>query len=84
MMNLSVLPQKLGIAAATGAFGIAWLVGLINDVPIHSISLRAIIAAGMFWAVGFMAGKVLVNSICDAITEQFCDQENEKKPVQRR
>lgn len=76
-MDLSTLPQRLAILAAVGAFGIVWLVGLICDVPIHCVSLRAVIAATVFWVVGLMGGKVLVNSICDAITRQLHDQENE-------
>jgi hypothetical protein len=69
-MNLRVLPHKIAILAAMGAFGAAWLVGLACGVSIDSISLRAVLAAAAFWFMGLVAGRLIVNSICDAFSEQ--------------
>jgi hypothetical protein len=69
-MNLHVLPHKLAILAAVCAFGAAWVVGLSCDVPIDRISLRALLAAAAFWAMGLMAGRLIVNGICEAFSEQ--------------
>ena len=70
-MNLRVLPHKIAILAATCAFGAAWLVGLASGVSIDCISLRAVLAAAAFWFMGLMAGRLIVNSICDAFSEQL-------------
>jgi len=78
-MNLSALPHRLALVSATIAFALVWLVGLASRVQLHTISFRAIVAAGIFWGVGYIAGRMFVHSVCDAITEQFYEKENEKK-----
>lgn len=70
-MNLKILPHKIALLAATCAFGAAWLVGIACKVSIDVISLRAVLAAAAFWFMGLMAGRMIVNSICDAISEQI-------------
>jgi len=69
-MNLHVLPHKLALLSALLAFGIAWGVGLALGVPIDTISWRALLAAAAFWAMGIVAGRLVVNAVCEAFAEQ--------------
>ncbi len=74
-MNLHVLPHKLALLGAVCAFGVAWMIGLLCDVPIDRVSLRALLAAAAFWAMGIVAGRLIVNTICEAFAEQVQSQD---------
>ena len=71
MLNLRAFPQKLAFFCAGLAFVIVWSLGLLNDVPIHRISLRAVIAAGIFWTLGLVAGRVFLSSVCESLSEHI-------------
>ena len=77
-MNLSVMPHRFALIGSLLAFGVVWGVGLAADVALHTISLRAVIAAGFAWALGYLAGKVVVNALCDAMVQRL--YEKDKKP----
>ena len=70
-MNLRSLPQCLGLGLSACAFVVAWSVGLLCGVPVHRVALRCIAAAGCFWLFGVLAGRALLNGICDAIGERL-------------
>lgn len=69
-MKLHLVPHQLAILAATAAFGVAWLAGLAADVPVDAIAWRAILAAGAFWLLGLLAGRMVLDAIIDAMGEQ--------------
>jgi len=71
MLNLRAFPQKLAFLSAGLALAIVWGLGLLNDVPIYRISLRAIIAAGVFWTLGLIAGRIFLSSICESLSEHI-------------
>ena len=59
-MGLELVPRALAGALSAGAVAIAWLVGLVCDVPIRSVTLRSMAGALLFWALGLLIGKVFV------------------------
>jgi len=71
MLNLRAFPQKLAFFCAGLAFAIVWGLGLLNEVPIYRISLRAVIAAGVFWTLGLIAGRVFLTSVCESLSEHI-------------
>lgn len=83
-MNLQLLPQKLAIQFALGAFVCAWVVGLLSDVPLNVISLRATIGAAAFWVLGLVTGKVFVNGVIKSVAEHLSKRREEDEPPQRR
>ena len=80
MMNLQVLPQRLAFLSSAGAFVLTWVTGLISEVPVHRISLRAVAGAAVFWVIGLVVGKVFLNNVCDALSEQMYSPQDEEKP----
>ncbi len=70
-MNFNCLPQCLGLGLSICAFAVVWSVGLLCGVPTHRLALRAIAAAGCFWLFGLLAGRALLNGLCDAIGERL-------------
>ena len=81
MLNLRTMPQKTAILLALLAFGVAWAVGLANGVPVHHISLRAAAAGAVFWLVGLIAGRVFLNSVCDALSEHLHASSEDRSPA---
>ena len=77
-MNLSAMPHRFALIGSLLAFGVVWGVGLAANVALHTISLRAVIAAGFAWALGYLAGKLVVNALCDAMVQRL--YEKNKKP----
>jgi len=77
-MNLSAMPQRFALIGSLLAFGIVWAVGLAADVALHTISLRAVIAAGFAWAFGYLAGKLVVNTLCDAMVQRLYEKDKER------
>lgn len=83
-MNLQALPHVLGILLAAGAFGVAWLVGVLSDVPLDRIALRAVIGAAVFWALGIVAGRIWVDGICEAMSDRLAGPHASDDKGQRR
>jgi len=80
MINLQVLPQRLAFLSAGLAFVTVWIVGLVYGVPVYRISLRAVAGAGVFWLIGLAAGRIFLDKVCDAVSEQLYKPEEENKP----
>ena len=80
MMNLQVLPQRLAFLSSAAAFVLTWVTGLVCEVPLHRISLRAVTGAAIFWILGLVAGKIFLNNVCDALSEQMYGPQDEEKP----
>lgn len=83
-MNLQLLPHAIGIALAAAAFGLVWLVGMLSDVPVDRIALRAVIGAAVFWLMGIVAGRILVDAICEAVSDRVAGQPAPDEKAQRR
>ena len=77
MLNLRTFPQKLAFFCAGLALAVVWGLGLLNDVPIHRISFRAVIAAGIFWTLGLVAGRVFLSSVCESLSEHIHNSNEE-------
>ena len=83
-MALQLIPHALAILLALGAFSIVWMVGLACDVPIHSISIRALAGAAVFWTLGLFLGRIFVNCVCEAIGEHLAQGHDKENNAQRR
>ena len=75
MTNLRILPQKAALVMAIMAFGVVWGAGLLWHVPGYAIAWRSVLAAGVFWAVGLVMGRVFVNGLTEAISEHLRREE---------
>jgi len=80
-MNLSAIPQRLALIGSLVAFLVVWTVGLAADVALHTISLRAVIAAAFAWALGYLAGKAVVNALCDAMVQHLYEKDKKRSPA---
>lgn len=80
-MNLSVLPHRLAVASSATAFAIVWTAGLVCRVPVHAVSLRAILGAAAFWALGYIGGRLFVNAVYDAMAESLRKEKSEAAPA---
>ena len=72
-MTLHSLPQRLAFILALAAFAVVWVVGLLSDVPVHRVSLRAVGGAAVFWLVGLGAGRIVVNTVSAAVAKGIRD-----------
>lgn len=79
-MNLNVLPHVMGIGLAGVAFAVSWVAGLLSGVPAPVVSLRAAVAAIVFWLLGLLAGRMLVNGLCEAVTERLRATQEKPQP----
>jgi len=77
-MNLSAMPQRFALIGSLLAFLVVWAVGLATDVALHTISLRAVIAAGFAWALGYLAGKLIVNALYDAMVQRLYEKDKKR------
>ena len=82
-MNLQMLPHVIGVLLALLAFGVAGVAGILSDVPPDVVALRAVIAAAIFWGLGIIAGRVLLDSVCEAMSEQVYEQPDETSGTRR-
>ena len=73
-MNLALLPYRLALLAASGAFAAVWSVGLCAQTPAHQIAFRSLIAALLFWAIGQALGRAALRCLADAMSEQIAER----------
>jgi len=79
-MPLPFLPHLLGLALASLAFALVWLTGVLGQVTADHVAWRALAAAAIFWIVGRIAGRIVLNALSDAIGERFHPPRDAKKP----
>jgi hypothetical protein len=70
-MSLNVLPHRLGLLLALTAFAVTWAVGLCCGVPVDATALRSVLAGAAFWVAGMFAGRIILNSVSEAISDQM-------------